>query len=78
MKLELKKRLSLLLVAALAVMLVAVMSVSIVSGVSVAADNGVQDGDAFSFVQMSDIHYFPIDYCYQDVKNENYARSEFY
>ncbi len=33
---------------------------------------------SLTFVQMSDIHYFPLKYCYQDVNNENYETSEFY
>lgn len=78
MKIAMKKRFSLLLVSVLAVVLVAGMSLSIVNGVSLAADVAAADGEAFSLTQMSDIHYFPLRYCYQDVTNDNYVDSDFY
>jgi len=67
------------LIVVLAVLLASVMSFSIVDGISKAGEeqNIVKENE-LTFGQFSDIHYFPLDYCYQDVKAEGYKTSDFY
>ncbi|GEM_PF-843723 len=74
-------RLPMILVIVLAILLASVMSFSIIDGVSAAEATQktiVADGEQLTIGQFSDIHYFPIDYCYHDVTNPNYVTSDFY
>lgn len=73
----LRNRLSFALVAMLAICIVMMMSFSIADGVSSAEATANLEGSV-SFGHLSDIHYFPLDHCYQDVANENYKTSDFY
>ena len=49
------------------------------SGLTASADeaNGVTPQDTLTFGQMSDIHYFPLEHCY-DADAEDYTDSDFY
>lgn len=73
------RRIPMVLIVVLAVLLASVMSFSIVDGISKAGEeqNIVKENE-LTFGQFSDIHYFPLDYCYQDVKAEGYKTSDFY
>lgn len=64
----------------LAIVLVSVIGLSAFGGVSYAADQStpVKNGDSLTVGHMSDIHYFPLEYCYQGVYNDDYATSDFY
>ncbi len=75
MRATLKKQLSFVLIAALIVALAAGLGYSLVSGVAYAVDT---PDSSLGIVQMSDIHYFPLDSCYQAVNDPNYEQSEFY
>lgn len=73
------KRISASLIAMLAILLVAVSGFSIANGIAYADSNEILNAESSLTVgHMSDIHYFPLEYCYQDVKNENYTSSDFY
>ncbi len=72
-----QKRLPLILIVVLTFILVGAMSFSVVGGVAT-ADSAPIPESTLKIGQFSDIHYFPLDYCYQDVTNDNYKTSEFY
>ena len=77
-KLNLKSA-STVLIAVLALTLI--LSTAFAVGGDVAsADNtpsGTKIGE-FSVAHTSDIHYFPLDYCYQDITAEDFKTSDFY
>ncbi len=64
----------------LAIVLVSAIGLSAFGGVAFAADQSapVKTGDALNVGHMSDIHYFPLEYCYQGVYNDDYMTSDFY
>ncbi len=73
-----RKRVSLVLVAALAILMAAVTGLS-VSGVTYAIDGTVMPVDEIAVGHMSDIHYFPLEYCYtKDVDSDEYKKTDFY
>lgn len=63
----------------LAVVLVLVMTCSVLGGVALASDTPtpIANGN-LSIGHMSDIHYFPLEYCYQNVYAADYKSSKFY
>ena len=65
------------LIVVLAILLASLMSFSIVDGISKADENIVKK-NSLSLGHLSDIHYFPLHHCYQDVKADNYKTSDFY
>lgn len=65
------------LIVVLAILLASLMSFSIVDGISKADENIVKQ-NSLSLGHLSDIHYFPLHHCYQDVKADNYKTSDFY
>ena len=72
-------RLPTVLVVVLAILLASVMSFSIIDGVSNAeTSQTVANESSIKIGHFSDIHYFPVDYCYHDVTNPNYVTSDFY
>lgn len=72
-------RLPTVLVVVLAILLASVMSFSIIDGVSNAeTSQTVVNESSIKIGHFSDIHYFPVDYCYHDVTNPNYVTSDFY
>ena len=61
------------LIVVLAILLASLMSFSIVDGISKADENIVKK-NSLSLGHLSDIHYFPLHHCYQDVKEiENFS-----
>lgn len=78
MRRALTKRLPLVLIAVL--IFVAIFSIAF-SATSVADASNESTPitlNEFTVGHLSDIHYFPLDYCYQDVKNSDYVDSDFY
>ncbi len=75
MKANINKRVSLVLCVLLAITLLAGAGYAATNGVAYAAINPT---DSLTIVQMSDIHYFPLKYCYQDVTDPDYKTSDFY
>ncbi len=71
-----QKRLPLVFVIALAIVLASLMTFSVADIAN--ADEQKTPTNSLTFGQFSDIHYFPIDDCYQDIKNPNYTDSDFY
>lgn len=73
-------RLPKVLVVVLAILLATVMSFSIIDGVSSAdsSQQTISKDNQLKIGHLSDIHYFPVDYCYHDVTNPNYVTSDFY
>ena len=65
------------LIVVLAILLASLMSFSIVDGIS-KADGNIVKKNSLSLGHLSDIHYFPLHHCYQDVKADNYKTSDFY
>lgn len=65
------------LIVVLAILLASLMSFSIVDGIS-KADGNIVKQNFLSLGHLSDIHYFPLHHCYQDVKADNYKTSDFY
>lgn len=65
------------LIIVLAILLASLMSFSIVDGIS-KADGNIVKKNSLSLGHISDIHYFPLHHCYQDVKADNYKTSDFY
>lgn len=65
------------LIIVLAILLASLMSFSIVDGIS-KADGNIVKKNSLSLGHLSDIHYFPLHHCYQDVKADNYKTSDFY
>lgn len=72
-----QKRLPLVFVIALAIVLASLMTFSVADTAN-ADDVQKTPTNSLMFGQFSDIHYFPIDDCYQDIKNPNYKDSDFY
>lgn len=72
----LQKRLPLVFVATLAIVLASVMTFSI-AGIAT-ADAAKSPVDELTIGQFSDIHYFPVDECYQDINSSDYKTSDFY
>lgn len=73
---KMQKRLPLVFVIALAIVLASLMTFSVADIAN--ADAQKTPTNSLTFGQFSDIHYFPIDDCYQDIKNPNYTDSDFY
>lgn len=72
-------RLPSILVIVLAILLASVMSFSIIDGVTSAENNEtISTESEIKIGHFSDIHYFPVDYCYQDVTSDDYVKSEYY
>lgn len=71
------RRVPMVLIVVLAILLASLMSFSIVDGISKADENIVKK-NSLSLGHLSDIHYFPLHHCYQDVKADNYKTSDFY
>lgn len=71
------RRVPMILIVVLAILLASLMSFSIVDGISKADENIVKK-NSLSLGHLSDIHYFPLHHCYQDVKADNYKTSDFY
>lgn len=71
------RRVPMVLIVVLAILLASLMSFSIVDGISKADENIVKQ-NSLSLGHLSDIHYFPLHHCYQDVKADNYKTSDFY
>ena len=67
------------LVVVLALTLVLTVAFASTGGVALADNtpNGEKIGE-FSVAHISDIHYFPLEYCYQDTSAEDYISSDFY
>lgn len=65
------------LIVVLAILLASLMSFSIVDGIS-KADGNIVKQNSLSLGHLSDIHYFPLHHCYQNVKADNYKTSDFY
>lgn len=73
---KMQKRLPMVFVLTLAIVLASLMTFS-VAGIAT-ADETKSPTNSLMIGQFSDIHYFPIDDCYQDIKNPNYKTSDFY
>lgn len=73
---KLQKRLPLVFVATLAIVLASVMTFSI-AGIAT-ADAAKSPVNKLEIGQFSDIHYFPVDDCYQDINSSDYKTSDFY
>lgn len=71
------RRVPMVLIVVLAILLASLMSFSIVDGIS-KADGNIVKKNSLSLGHLSDIHYFPLHHCYQDVKADNYKTSDFY
>lgn len=74
---RMQRRLPIVLVLVLAVMLASIISLTAVNSVATASDAPTLQ-NSLVVGQFSDIHYFPLAYCYQDVKSEDYESSEFF
>ncbi|MDE6060346.1 MAG: metallophosphoesterase, partial [Clostridia bacterium] len=74
------KRIPLTLVVVLAVVMVSLLGFSVFSGVTYAAEGTPQKtGETITVGHMSDIHYFPLEYCYtKDVDSDYYKSTDFY
>jgi len=73
------KRVTFALAIVLAVVFVLLVGFSAASGVAHAAEGTPALESEITIGHMSDIHYFPLEYCYQDVANEKkYKASDFY
>jgi len=74
-----KKRVPIALILVLAIVLVSVLGFTLSAGVTYAADEQtITYLDEISVGHLSDIHYFPLEYCYQDVYSPQYLISDFY
>ncbi len=63
----------------LALLFVGIIALTAVEGVAMAdSSQNMTNSDTLTIGHMSDIHNFPLKYCYQDVKNDNYKQSDFY
>lgn len=73
------KRLPFALVLVLAGVLAAVLCFSVIGGVSYAAESAPVKESAITVGHMSDIHYFPLEYCYTtNVDSAAYKSTDFY
>ena len=71
-----QRHLPLVFVVALAIVLASVMTFSI-AGIA-NADSQKTPTNSLMIGQFSDIHYFPVDDCYQDIQSPDYKTSDFY
>ena len=71
-----QRRLPLVFVVALAIVLASVMTFSI-AGIA-NADSQKTPTNSLTIGHFSDIHYFPVDDCYQDIQSPDYKTSDFY
>ena len=71
------RRVPMVLIVVLAILLASLMSFSIVDGIS-KADGNIVKQNSLSLGHLSDIHYFPLHHCYQDIKADDYKTSDFY
>ena len=71
-----QRRLPLVFVVALAIVLASVMTFSI-AGIA-NADSQKTPTNTLTIGHFSDIHYFPVDDCYQDIQSPDYKTSDFY
>ena len=71
-----QRRLPLVFVVALAIVLASVMTFSIAGTAN--ADSQKTPTNSLMIGQFSDIHYFPVDDCYQDIQSPDYKTSDFY
>lgn len=63
----------------LAVLFVAIFTITSINGVTMAdSSQNMTAEDTLTIGHMSDIHYFPLEYCYQNVKSPDYKQSDFY
>lgn len=63
----------------LAVLFVTIFAITGINGVTMAdSSQSMTAEDTLTIGHMSDIHYFPLEYCYQDVKSPKYKQSDFY
>ena len=73
---KMQRHLPLVFVVALAIVLASVMTFSI-AGIA-NADGQKTPTNSLMIGQFSDIHYFPVDDCYQDIQSPDYKTSDFY
>lgn len=73
---KMQRHLPLVFVVALAIVLASVMTFSI-AGIA-NADSQKTPTNSLMIGQFSDIHYFPVDDCYQDIQSPDYKTSDFY
>ena len=73
---KMQRRLPLVFVVALAIVLASVMTFSI-AGIA-NADSQKTPTNTLTIGHFSDIHYFPVDDCYQDIQSPDYKTSDFY
>ena len=73
---KMQRRLPLVFVVALAIVLASVMTFSI-AGIA-NADSQKTPTNSLMIGHFSDIHYFPVDDCYQDIQSPDYKTSDFY
>lgn len=73
---KMQRHLPLVFVVALAIVLASVMTSSI-AGIA-NADSQKTPTNSLMIGQFSDIHYFPVDDCYQDIQSPDYKTSDFY
>ena len=73
---KMQKHLPLIFVVTLAIVLASVMTFSI-AGIAT-ADTAKSPVNKLEIGQFSDIHYFPVDECYQDINSSDYKTSDFY
>ncbi|MDE7373504.1 MAG: metallophosphoesterase, partial [Clostridia bacterium] len=69
------------MVVVLAIVLVSTMGLSVFGGYAFAANEeneNIDKLDEITIGHLSDIHYFPLEHCYQDVYADNYKASDFY
>lgn len=78
MRNALTKRFPLVLIAVLIFVAVFSIAFSAASVADASNESAPANLNEFTVGHLSDIHYFPLDYCYQDVKNSNYVDSDFY
>lgn len=71
-----QRRLPLVFVVALAIVLASVMTFSIADIAN--ADSQKTPTNSLMIGHFSDIHYFPVDDCYQDIQSPDYKTSDFY
>lgn len=76
----LRKPVSMVIVSVLVLTLALTLGITLGSGVAV-AESAEPTGTVLSTItigHMSDIHYFPLEYCYQDIQAADYKDSDFY
>ena len=79
MRTTLTKRAPIAIAALLVIVLVLAMGLTVFGGVAYATDESITDLSEITVGHLSDIHYFPLEYCYtEDVDSEKYKQTEFY